>query len=317
MMYAYTMQQWLAFFYLYCVFGWCFESAYVSLQKRHPVNRGFMTGPWLPLYGSGAVLVLFVTLPVRDNYVLMYLFGAVSATILEYFTGVAMERLFGVRYWDYSTQKFNFQGQICLSSTIAWGFLTLFLVEVIHRPVERLILNLDNGYLTIGTFLLTVVFTFDFASAFRTAIDLRDVLIQAERAKKELQLMQKRMEVIEAVLNDSVNERLSESKERVNARTEERIAELSARMENIWLRLENSEKLEKLREAFEAAGLDEHFEDIQNEMSQMRGRIAGMRADARLKLHPRNIRMLRRNPSAVSSHYREELQNLKERIKGR
>lgn len=66
-----------------------------------------MRGPFLPLYGSGAIIMLFVTIPVRDNVFLTFLFGAVGATILEYFTGAAMEALFKVRYWVTATNRFN------------------------------------------------------------------------------------------------------------------------------------------------------------------------------------------------------------------
>lgn len=321
-MYAYSMVQWLAFFYIYCIFGWCFESAYVSLLKRHPVNRGFMTGPYLPLYGSGAVLVLYVTLPVRDNYILMYLLGAAAATVLEYFTGVAMERLFGVRYWDYSDQKFNFRGQICLSSTIAWGFLTLFLVEVIQRPIEQVILHINENILTMITFCFTVIFTFDFASSFRTAIDLKDVLVQAERAKKELDRLQKRVDVFEAVINDSVGnlvedigDRVSERRQKINELTEERMAELAVHMDTIRQKMEDSETLERVRKAVDTLELDGHIDDLQDEIRQMRIRLEGLSMGAKERLHPRQIRMLRRNPSAKSLRYREEWQGLKDKIK--
>ena len=130
-MYTYSMTQWLAFFFIYCFFGWCFESVYVSVHEHRWVNRGFMTGPYIPLYGSGAVLMLFLTIPVRGNYLLMYIVGAIGATVLEYITGTVMENLFGVRYWDYTDKKFNFHGRICLEATVLWGFFTLAMVEVI------------------------------------------------------------------------------------------------------------------------------------------------------------------------------------------
>ncbi|MGN0204604.1 MAG: hypothetical protein ACI4BB_08670 [Coprococcus sp.] len=333
MMYAYSMPQWLAFFYIYCIFGWCFESAYVSLKEHHPVNRGFMTGPYIPLYGSGAVLILFVTLPVRGNYILMYIVGAVAATILEYFTGVIMERLFGVRYWDYSDQKFNFQGQVCLSSTIVWGFMTLFLVEVIHHPIEQVVLLIDEKVLTNITMAFTVVFTFDFASAFRTAIDLRDVLIQAEKAKKEFELMQKRVEVLEAVLNDSVenmvegfndsvenvvedfNNRVNERKLRRSEAMEERMAELAVHMERLRNRLESSEGIERLHKALEDSKLNDRMEDLQTEMKRMGSKLEGLRFGAGENIHPRQLHMLHRNPSAKSVRYKEGWQYLKDKIK--
>ena len=86
-MYTYSMTQWLAFFFIYCFFGWCFESVYVSVHEHRWVNRGFMTGPYIPLYGSGAVLMLFLTIPVRGNYLLMYIVGAIGAKSLILLAG--------------------------------------------------------------------------------------------------------------------------------------------------------------------------------------------------------------------------------------
>ena len=137
-MYPYTMSQWLFLFYLYCFLGWCVESTYVSLKEKPPrwINRGFMRGPFLPLYGSGAIMMLVVSSPFQHNLVLTYVAGCIGATVLEYITGVAMEALFKVRYWDYSDVPFNFQGHICLGTTLSWGFLTILMTRVIHRPIE-------------------------------------------------------------------------------------------------------------------------------------------------------------------------------------
>ena len=106
---SYTPFQWLVFFYIYSFLGWVFESSYVSLRKRKFVNRGFMKGPFLPIYGSGAVMMLFVSEPFQDNLVLTYFAGVVGATLLELVTGMALEAIFKVRYWDYSNQKFNYK----------------------------------------------------------------------------------------------------------------------------------------------------------------------------------------------------------------
>ena len=141
-MYTYAWYHWLTFFYIYCFCGWVFESTYVSLKQHHFVNRGFLRLPMLPLYGTGAVMMLWVSLPVKNNLFLVYCSGVVAATLLEYVTGYVMERLFKVRYWDYSNQKFNLHGYICLTSSIAWGFLTIFMTEVIHKPIEHFVLNL-------------------------------------------------------------------------------------------------------------------------------------------------------------------------------
>lgn len=175
-MIQYKAFQWLFFFYLYCFFGWCFESAYVSLKSGKPVNRGFMRGPFLPLYGSGAIMMLVVSMPFQDHVFLTYIAGVIGATVLEYITGVMMEALFKVRYWDYSNQKFNFQGHICLSSSIAWGFLTILMTRVVHRPVERFAMMIPGNVLFPVTMLLTVYIVVDFTLSFKAAMELRDIL---------------------------------------------------------------------------------------------------------------------------------------------
>ena len=110
----YTIHQWLLLFYLYCFAGWIWESCYVSLKSVKWINRGFLKGPRLPIYGSGSIVVLVSTIMVQNNTFLIFIIGMIAATILEYITGELMERIFHVRYWDYSDKPFNINGHICL-----------------------------------------------------------------------------------------------------------------------------------------------------------------------------------------------------------
>lgn len=131
-MHIYSPEQWVFLFYIYCFFGWCFESVYVSLLQRHWVNRGFLRAPLLPIYGSGALCILLVCLPVRDNPFAVFVLGVIFPTLLEYATGYVMELLFHMRYWDYTGKKGNINGYICLQSSIAWGFLSRLLTAQGH-----------------------------------------------------------------------------------------------------------------------------------------------------------------------------------------
>lgn len=224
-MYTYNVVQWLLFFYTYCFFGWIFESTYVSLKSRKFVNRGFMHGPMLPLYGTGAITVLFVALPLRNNYIAQYFAGAVAATILEYITGVLMEALFKVRYWDYSNQKFNINGHISLWSSIAWGFLTLFLVDLIHKPIEGIILGINHEVATVIALVITVVAASDFTASFREALALKDMLLYLEKAKDELDdvknRLSRRMDVVAAVVDEEINQNIEKIKEKKEAIAEQ------------------------------------------------------------------------------------------------
>lgn len=189
-MYSYNAWQWIFFFYLYCVFGWIFESTYVSLRKKQFVNRGFLRLPMLPLYGTGAMMMLWVSFPVRNNLFLTWLFGAVGATALEYVVGVSMEALFKVRYWDYSDQKFQFQGHICLSSSVAWGILTILMTRLLHRPVEQWVLSLPQTLVIVLDCGIGVVFVCDAAASVKAALDLRQMLEKMEQIRGEFDRLQ-------------------------------------------------------------------------------------------------------------------------------
>lgn len=256
-MYSYTISQWIFFFYFYCFFGWCFESAYVSLKKRRLINRGFMRGPYLPLYGSGAIMMLVVSIPLQDNVFLVYIAGCLGATVLEYVTGVVMEALFKVRYWDYSEQKFNFQGHICLGSSLAWGFLTIFMTEWLHKPVEKVVLSLPGSLVTVLSFILTAVIFSDFALSFKAALDLKDVLMKLEKVKEDIQHIQKRMDIVIALTNEDIKQELEELKEKYIRSTEDR------------------EHLMKVRDVFQRGLLRSHptmrserFKDVLEELKK-------------------------------------------------
>ena len=83
MYYSYSAAQWLLVFYLYCMLGWCFESTVVSVGQRRLVNRGFLRGPMLPIYGFGAVILLHVSLPLKQHPVWLYLASMIAATVFD------------------------------------------------------------------------------------------------------------------------------------------------------------------------------------------------------------------------------------------
>lgn len=179
----YNFCEWLIIFYIYCFLGWCFESSYVSLCERRLVNRGFMKGPLLPIYGFGAVIMCLAARPCSNAFQ-VYFAGMVSATILEFFTGVFMEKLFKIRYWDYSKKRFNFKGHICLSSSIAWGFFAVLLSEVIHPPIWRLAGGIPRAALPFLAAAVTIPALADFITSFKTALNIRDWHVKLEEYKK-------------------------------------------------------------------------------------------------------------------------------------
>ena len=328
----YTMIQWVTYFLIYCFIGWCYESAYVSIKHKQWVNRGFVRGPLLPLYGSGAILLLFVTIPFRENLFLMFVSGAIGATILEYVTGVAMEALFKVRYWDYSKRKFNFQGHICLAATTLWGVFAIVIVKVVHRPIENLVMGLPETLLEIFVMVVTVLFAADFALSFKAAMDIRDVLIKLEEVQREMERMQKRLDVILAFAEDrreqavmNTYERLDELTESLEdrfARVKELREKLDARIDEEWKeftedikersedwkikseawRVEQKEKTEAYKEELEELLIN--FKVAMEKRFHLLHRKDFFRRD-----------MIRSNPSMVSKQFKEALEDVKRAAK--
>lgn len=294
-MYTYHFIQWLFFFYIYCFFGWCFESTYVSIVDKKWTNRGFMKGPWLPIYGSGAIVILWAALPVKDNLVLVYLVGAIAATALEYVTGVCMEALFKVRYWDYSNRKFNFQGHICLTSTITWGFLSIAMVYGFHRPVEKFVLSIPEELLSVITLLLTAVIAADFVSSFRTAMDIRDLLIKAEEMKKELKRLQKRIDVYEAIALDELKQHREQREQRLED-----------------IEQDIRKRLERIKHTELASDVAEKLFEKKEELSELKLKYMCHREEYHSRFSRDKYKMLHRNPSANSIKYKEFLEELKE-----
>ncbi len=224
-MFSYAIEEWLLFFYIYCVFGWCFESTYVSLRTGHPVNRGFMQAPFLPLYGSGAILLLIIGNVFANSLLFTYIFSCLGATLLEFFTGYTMERIFKIKYWDYSGQPFNLGGHVCLMSSLFWGVLGIFLTRVLHAPIEEFVLSLPGQVKVFSVIVITAVLAGDFVLSFRDAMELREVLIDMERMEGILRHVEAQQGSIEKLLKvEKFLEKLSIIRDGIQA-------QLSARYE--------------------------------------------------------------------------------------
>ena len=308
-MFNYSPSQWMFLFYLYSVFGWCFESIYVSIAEKKLSNRGFMRGPVIPIYGCAGIMMLVVSKPFYDNFFLVYIAGCIGATILEYVTGVIMEAMFKVRYWDYSHKKFNYKGHICLESSLFWGVPTVLFTHLLQIPIERIVLSIPHNVLYVSTMIATVLFTCDFMIAFRTAIELRDILIYMDKARNEMRRIQKRLDVIIAFKGEAVKEGFSNRVEGLSNGIGERV-EVAANT------LGKSFGILKEKISLNPSG---YVENVKEEVLEMYGKYCVLMD--RLTPKPaksffewyRN-RTIAGNPNMVSDDSKENMEEVKEKI---
>ena len=110
--------EWILLFTIYSLLGWVCESTYCSILAKKLINRGFLNGPFCPIYGVGALLIVKLLSPFSHNLVILFFASLLLTSLLEYLTGFAMEKLFHAKWWDYSHRRFNIQGRVCLGNAL-------------------------------------------------------------------------------------------------------------------------------------------------------------------------------------------------------
>ena len=323
----YAPVQWALAFYLYSFAGWCWEVALSAAKHRRFVNRGFLTGPILPIYGFGAMSVLLMCMPVKENLWLVALLGMTGATLLELLTGAAMEALFHVRYWDYSGERFNVHGYICLKSSVVWMAFSVLIVCWIHPAVRSVVQRVPQVFAAALAGSFTAFAAIDTTVAVRRALDLRALLESMERYAKELTALHSSLDSV----GDRVSAMIRGFAENVGATQEE----LSARMERLSAARERiARQAQERRLTLEEAARERFaaFERALSELADLMPDTAALHAEiaavreaydrqtaalraARERRIARARQVLRRNPGAVSRRHSPSLAALREEEK--
>lgn len=119
----------LIWFYLcYSFIGWCIEVAAAAVQKRAFVNRGFVTGPYCPIYGTAAVAVALFLPELKENLLFLFVGGVILTSMIEYITGSVLEKIFHKKWWDYTKERFSVNGYVCLKYSLLWGVMAVVMI---------------------------------------------------------------------------------------------------------------------------------------------------------------------------------------------
>lgn len=244
-------------FFIYSIIGWLWETVYCSLKAKKFVYRGFLVGPYCPIYGFGVVSVLYFVEPYQNNVVVLYFFSAVLVTILEYLTSYVLEKLFHATWWDYHDVPLNIHGRVAVPISLFWGLACVLIVKVIHPQVQILASFLERSFGNLLPLLLVVMITVDLVYtvtnmlAFRKAMEAWSQAVETSKA-----------ELREKVVNEleEKKEQLSVSRSELTSKLREKRSEL-ARLPKInfnhrrilgsfsRLKMSNGVNMEELREA--------------------------------------------------------------------
>lgn len=175
----------LFYFIIYAHIGWLLEVAYAFRHQHKFVNRGFLNGPYCSMYGFAAIILIFSLKPFSNNLIILYITSFFITSIIEYVTGALLERIFHTTWWDYTDDKFNIKGRVCLGFSVLWGFAAVLLIKVINPLFDKLLKYVltPTGVIILSIILIIIIidtiFTLINVSNFNKALDkLKENFIQ-------------------------------------------------------------------------------------------------------------------------------------------
>lgn len=331
----------LMLFYAYGFLGWMWESIYSFVALRKWVNRGFLNGPVIPIYGFGALIMLFITSYCDGGIVHLFFVGALVASTLEYFTGAAIEKLFNVRYWDYSNFKFNINGHICLFASLGWGVFSVLLVHIVNPEVEKLIFSLPDNVNFSISIIFTIIFLTDTTLSVRNALDIKELLSKISENIDIANTLENKFSLLSENAN-SLLENARESVQRVRMETIKKADKYQEVLVSIRKSGKNrlSERINSARNAtdemfeFAIEKIDELSEEVKDLISKMPiendNRIAtdfsqniedlklglrklqsniGMMKNKKIL---RTIKTIKRNPFMISKPFKEAFKKIRD-----
>lgn len=281
---------------LYSFLGWCGEMIYCSIgQGKLCEKRGFLNGPLCPIYGHGALLVLVVLGQRWNNPISTFLIGMVLTSTVEYLTSYLMEKLFHMRWWDYSHHHFQLNGRICLLNSTLFGLACLVLRYVVHpRVMEPILWLFDHGLAVPLALALFALYVTDIVLSVRSAIQIGN-----------------RLEKLHAIYDE-----LTEKLEALKA---EQLQKQEAQRSRLEFALSEARQAAAERRAEAAQALQERLEPLSELGDEFAQRLERAKAEARQRLEAiyagQDIferRLMRSFPALRSPRHGEFLKKLRE-----
>jgi uncharacterized membrane protein len=293
------MYLYLWYFIIYAFIGWCTEVVYAAVSTGKLINRGFLNGPVCPIYGFGVLAVISLLTPVKNNLLLLYVGSVVLTSLIEFVTGWILEKAFNHKWWDYSEYPFNIKGYICLKFSLAWGTACLLIINAIHPLVQNFTsyINIDAGKIMLSIFMTLI--TVDVVATVQSILKLNRQLGKINEMAAKIRS-----------ISDDMAEKISEESISIVEKGEE----LKAAIEEQKLAV--SGKLEKRLSEVEST-IEDRKDILSQKIEEKKAIIRQLKStrDEMLSLSFfGERRLLNAFPGIKSRHYKEALEDLKEKI---
>lgn len=162
-------------FIIYSFIGWIVELINVFIIERKIVDRGFLIGPYLPIYGFGALFIITFLSKYKSDLITLFCMSTIICATLEYITSFIMEKLFHARWWDYSSNKFNINGRICLETASLFGIGGCIIIYIIQPILDSIILFFNPLFLNIAAIVLAIIFVADLLVSFKIIYSFKTI----------------------------------------------------------------------------------------------------------------------------------------------
>lgn len=172
-------------FFIYSFIGWIIETIYVSIKQQKVANRGFLIGPYCPIYGLSAILMTALLNNYKKDIFILFIVGLFIASLLEYITSLILEKLFKVRWWDYSNHLLNIDGRVCLYNSLLFGILCIFLVQFLDPTITNFINNIPDNIRFFTSSMFLIIFIADTLLSYITIFKLERLAIIKYELKKD------------------------------------------------------------------------------------------------------------------------------------
>ena len=238
-------------FITYAIAGWIMEVIGKLIECKRFINRGFLIGPYCPIYGYGALAITFLLGKYADDPVALFIMAILIFAILEYLTSYFMEKKFKARWWDYSQRKFNINGRVCLNTIIPFGLMGLFVIYVSnpfllskYELIPEFWLNIISGVLFVIFIADNIVSGIIIGLIKKTEQDLGDELDNTEEiTKKVREVLQAKSflhrRLLDAYPNfEAVKVKIKEKKQAIENRVEKERREIGKKVENTTRQIE-------------------------------------------------------------------------------
>lgn len=176
----------ILYFSIYAFLGWVTEVLYAYWSRGYFVNRGFLYGPFCPIYGSGIVLVVFLLNKFKTNLIVLFLLATIVTSLLEYITGFILENFFHTKWWDYSNNTYNLKGRICLFFSLIWGLASIVIMKIVHPLISSIVNLASYEFIKISSGLLIAYFIADLAFTIISLIQFNGIILQLTNVKEEI-----------------------------------------------------------------------------------------------------------------------------------